>query len=103
MGVLMVGVLAEDQLQIPFAGDQHPVQALAAGTGDPAFGYTFARGAWTGVLTICTPIAVNTASNVAVNFVSRSRIKNFGLSVRPSRLISWLGLAGSPMRRSGGR
>jgi hypothetical protein len=36
----MVGVLAEDQLQVPFAGDQHPVQALAAGTGDPAFGYS---------------------------------------------------------------
>ena len=40
MGVVMVGVLAEDQLQVPFAGDQHPVQALAAGTGDPAFGYS---------------------------------------------------------------
>jgi hypothetical protein len=26
-GVVMVGVLAEDQLQVPFAGDQHPVQA----------------------------------------------------------------------------
>ena len=24
---------------MPFAGDQHPVQALAAGTGDPAFRY----------------------------------------------------------------
>ena len=42
MGVVMVGVLAEDQLQVPFAGDQHSVQALAAGTGDPAFGYGIA-------------------------------------------------------------
>src|SRR5712672_3017117 len=42
-GVVMVGVLAEDQLQVPFAGDQHPVQALAAGTGDPAFGYSVAQ------------------------------------------------------------
>jgi hypothetical protein len=29
-------LLAEDELQVPFAGDQHPVHALAAGTGDPA-------------------------------------------------------------------
>jgi hypothetical protein len=40
MSVVMVGILAEDQLQVPSAGDQHPVQALAAGTGDPAFGYS---------------------------------------------------------------
>ena len=32
----------------------------------------FARGAWTGVFMIRTPIAVNTASNSAANFVSRS-------------------------------
>jgi hypothetical protein len=27
-GVVMVEVLAQDQPQVPFAGDQHPVQAL---------------------------------------------------------------------------
>lgn len=37
----------------------------------------FARGAWTGAFTIRPPIAVNAASDAAVNFVSRSRIKNF--------------------------
>jgi len=37
----------------------------------------FARGACTGVLMICRPTAVNTASNAAVNLASRSRIKNF--------------------------
>jgi len=31
MRVVVVGVLAEDQPRVPFAGDQHPVQALAAG------------------------------------------------------------------------
>jgi hypothetical protein len=36
----MVGGLAEDKPQAPFAGYQHPVQALATGTGDPAFGYS---------------------------------------------------------------
>ncbi len=30
-------VLARDQPQVPYTGDQHPVQALAAGAGDPAF------------------------------------------------------------------
>jgi hypothetical protein len=36
MDVVVVGVLAQDQLQVPLAGDQHPVQALAPGAGDPA-------------------------------------------------------------------
>jgi hypothetical protein len=38
VGVVMVGVLIKDQPQVPFAGDQHPVQALAACAGDPSFG-----------------------------------------------------------------
>ena len=37
MDVVVVGVLAEDQPQVPSAGDQHPVQALAPGAGHPAF------------------------------------------------------------------
>jgi hypothetical protein len=36
VAAVMTGVLAEDQPQVPFAGDQHPVQALAAGAGNPA-------------------------------------------------------------------
>jgi hypothetical protein len=35
--VLMVHVLAQDQPQVPFAGDQDPIQALTAGAGNPAF------------------------------------------------------------------
>jgi hypothetical protein len=35
---VVIDVLAQDQPQVPFAGDQHPVQALAAGAGDPSFG-----------------------------------------------------------------
>ena len=50
----------------------------------------FARGAWTGVWMIRTPVALNTASNAAVNFVSRSRIRNFRPSAWPSRSISRL-------------
>lgn len=33
----MIDVPAGDNLQVPVAGDQHPVQALAAATADPAF------------------------------------------------------------------
>ena len=38
VAVVVIGVLAEDQPQVPFADDKHPVQALAASTADPAFG-----------------------------------------------------------------
>jgi hypothetical protein len=34
----VIGVLAEDEPQVPFPSDQHPVQAFAAGAADPAFG-----------------------------------------------------------------
>jgi hypothetical protein len=37
VGVVMAGVLAQDQSQVPFSSDQHPVQALAASAGHPAF------------------------------------------------------------------
>lgn len=43
MDVVVIDVLAQDQPQVPFAGDQHPVQALAAGAGDPAFGNRVGR------------------------------------------------------------
>ena len=36
-GVAVPGVLVQDQLQVPFAGDQRPVQALAAAAGNPSF------------------------------------------------------------------
>ena len=62
MNVIVLDVLTQDQPQVPFAGDQHPVQALAAGTGIQRSAIAFARGAWTGVLMIRTPGAVKTAS-----------------------------------------
>ena len=36
MRVVVIYVFAEDQLQMPLAGDQHPVQALAASAAHPA-------------------------------------------------------------------
>ena len=43
--IVVIGVLAEDQPQVPLAGDQHPVQALAAGAAHPALRDRIARGA----------------------------------------------------------
>jgi hypothetical protein len=37
VGVVVIDVLLEDEPQVPLAGDQHPVQAFAAGTAHPAF------------------------------------------------------------------
>jgi hypothetical protein len=36
--VVVIDVLAQGQAQVPFTGDQHLVQALAAGAGDPPLG-----------------------------------------------------------------
>jgi hypothetical protein len=41
--VSVIGIFAEDRPQVPFPGDQHPVQALAAGAGNPAFRSTSSR------------------------------------------------------------
>jgi hypothetical protein len=35
--VVVIDVFAEDQPQVPFASDQHPGQALAAGASNPSF------------------------------------------------------------------
>src|SRR5713226_803741 len=74
VGVVVIGVLAEDEPEVPFTDDQHPVQALTAGVGDPAFRDRVRLGARTGVLIIRAPAAASTTSNAAVNLASRSRI-----------------------------
>lgn len=50
----------------------------------------FARGARIGVLMICIPSLTKTASNMLVNFESRSRIKNLNCATRSPRSISRL-------------
>ena len=77
--VVVIDVLINDQSQVPFAGDQHPVEALAAGAGDPAFGDRVRPRRPDGRLDDPMPIVVNTASNAVVNLVSRSLIKNLML------------------------
>ena len=44
MEIVVIHVFAEHQPKVPFTGDQHPVQALAAGAGNPSL-RAFARGA----------------------------------------------------------
>ena len=57
------------------AEDEDPVSAFAADGADPAFGIAFARGARTGVRRRRMASLANTASNMPVNLLSRSRIK----------------------------
>ena len=38
VSVVVIDILIKDQPQVPLAGDQHLVQALAAGAGDPPLG-----------------------------------------------------------------
>jgi hypothetical protein len=38
MGVVVIDVDAQDALELPAAGDQEPVEAVAADGADPAFG-----------------------------------------------------------------
>ncbi len=54
---MVIGVLTKDGPQMPFTGDQHPVQALAAGAADPALGDRVRGGASIGVRTVRTPMA----------------------------------------------
>jgi hypothetical protein len=49
MQVVMSGVPAQDQPQVSFAGNQHPVQVLGAALAIQRSAIAFARGAWTGV------------------------------------------------------
>jgi hypothetical protein len=81
--VIVIDVLAQDQPRVPLAGDQFPVQALAPGAGYPSPRDRVRPGRPDRIPMIRTLTAVNTASNAAVNLVSRSRIKNLKLSARP--------------------
>jgi hypothetical protein len=38
VGIVVIDVFVEDEPQMPFASDQHPVQAFAADAADPPFG-----------------------------------------------------------------
>src|SRR6184192_844519 len=56
--------------------DQHPIKALAARGAYPAFGVSVRPCAHGGILTTVMSSAARTASKSAVNFKSRSRMRN---------------------------
>jgi hypothetical protein len=67
VGVVVIGVLTKDEPQMPFTGDQHPVRHSRRALPIQRSAMVFARGASTGVATVRTPMAVNTAPDAAVN------------------------------------
>ena len=74
--VVVAEVFGEHRGEVPLAGDQDAVGALAAGGSTQRSAIAFARGACGGVRSTSIPAAVNTASKAAVNFASRSRMRN---------------------------
>src|SRR6516162_2627503 len=76
-------VFGQDGVQVLLAEDQHAVQKLAAQGADQAFADRVHTRAWTAVRRILVPAAWNTASNEAVKFDPRSRIRNL-MSPNPS-------------------
>src|SRR4051812_11638732 len=90
MDVVVIDVLAQHRLQVATPEDQHPVKYFARHGTDPSLGESVALGARTGVLSTSTLAAENTASNMAVNLVSRSRTRNRNRSARSPSSMSRL-------------
>jgi hypothetical protein len=88
--VVVAQVLDEHAAQVVLVPDQCPVQTLRPHNAHHRSAKAFTRGARGGSSGSRYPPAANTVSNAAVNFVSRSRIKNRKQSTRSSRSISRL-------------
>jgi hypothetical protein len=89
VGVVVVDVDREDEVELAAVDDQDPVEELPAEAADPSLGDRVRSGrAGTGVRTIWMPSALNTASNGAVNLLSRSRIRYLNRPARSPRSIS---------------
>src|SRR6202034_1517562 len=88
--VVMPRLLGQNSLEVPFAEDQHVVQALARSVPTYRSAKEFALGERTGVLMIRAPLPANTSSNSAVNLLSRSRIRNLNRAARSPRSMSML-------------
>ncbi len=80
VGVVVIDVLIKDQQQVPFPGDQHAVQALAAGAGYPPLGDRIGLGRPDRGLDDRCPGHGEQRVEAAVNLASRSRIRNLKLS-----------------------
>ncbi len=91
VGVVVSFVLGQHAGKLPLTENQHAIQAFAADRPDPAFGVgARLRGARGGLRSTTIPASANAASKFAVNFVSRSRIKNRKPSARSARPIMQL-------------
>ena len=73
MPVIVADVGVQYRPQVRLAVDQYPVRALGPNGPHPAFGVAIRPGRRGGDFTIRTPALTKTASNAAVNLVSRSR------------------------------
>jgi hypothetical protein len=97
-GVVVRLVFGQDRVQMPTAEDQHPVQYLSAQGADEALaGRVHARRLDSGTQDPA-PAPWNTASNEAVKFDPRSRMRNLMSSNRSprvrARLRAWVPASG---------
>ena len=95
VGVVVLEVVLQHYPEVAWSGDQEVVEAFAAQGSDPAFGDRVRSGVRTGVRMMrmsapATTASMVTASKVAVNVVSRSRIKKRNRSAWSPRSVSGL-------------
>ena len=83
--VVMVGVLAEYRLQVPFAVDEDPVDALGSCFAYPSLGVAVRPRRLRRVFTIFRPTLANISSKAPMNLASRSRMRKRNASVRSPR------------------
>jgi hypothetical protein len=74
--VVVTEVLVEDRLEMSSGDDEEMVEALFPYGPYPALRDRVRPGDLTGMRMVSTPIEANTASELAVNLVSRSRMRN---------------------------
>jgi len=87
-GVVVLEVPGQNMPQVLLVPDHRPVHPLGPDGTHPPFGVRVGLRRPGGILTAVMPAAAKTASNAAVNLVSRSRIRNRSRCAWSSRSIS---------------
>src|ERR1017187_1986319 len=88
--VVMLRVLGQDLAKVLFAMDQQVVEHSRRSVLTYRSAKEFAWGDRTGVLMIRMPFPAKTSSNIGVNLLSRSRIRNLKRPARSPRSMSRL-------------
>ena len=90
VGVEVLQIFAQHDVEVAWSGDQEVVEAFPAQGADEAFrdGVRAGRPDWVRMMRMSAP--TKTASNAVVNLLSRSRIKNRNRSARSPRSINRL-------------